>query len=105
VMGWSVRLHAVTVMLSLIVGATLAGLFGMLVAVPIVASVKVIFAHLWRTRVPWGEEVFVLDREVDDRGPPHLEAARVGRRPAVLPETASDTLDDGSSRGVEGPAL
>lgn len=90
VMGWSVRLHAVTVMLSLVIGATLAGLFGMLVAVPIVASIKVVIAHLWRTRVPWGEEVFApAEEELGERGPPHLEAAQAERpeeRPAVLPD-------------------
>jgi predicted PurR-regulated permease PerM len=78
VMRWSVQLHPVTVMLSLTVGATLGGLFGMLVAVPIAASLKIVAAHLWRTRVPWGEEVFELEERLE-RGPP-------GRRPAVLPE-------------------
>jgi predicted PurR-regulated permease PerM len=83
VMRWSVRLHPVTVMISLTVGAALAGFFGMLVAVPIVASVKVVAAHLWRTRVPWGEEVFELE-ETAERGPPHLAASATGERPAVL---------------------
>lgn len=77
VMRWSVRLHPVTVMLSLTVGAALAGFFGMLVAVPIVASVKVVVSHFWRTRVPWGAEVFE-DSPSDDadieRGPPTIES-------------------------------
>jgi predicted PurR-regulated permease PerM len=85
VMRWSVKLHPVTVMLTLIVGAALAGFFGMLVAVPIVASIKVVVVHLWRTRVPWGEEVFA-EGGTSDRGPPHLEAAEADDRPAVLPE-------------------
>ena len=58
VMRFTVRLHPVTVMVSLIAGATLAGFWGMLLAVPIVASTKVIAGHFWRTRVPWGPEVF-----------------------------------------------
>jgi predicted PurR-regulated permease PerM len=73
VMRWSVKLHPVTVMLSLVIGAALAGFFGMLVAVPMFASVKVVAAHLWRTRVPWGAEVFD-DGPTIERGPPHLEA-------------------------------
>jgi predicted PurR-regulated permease PerM len=89
VMSWSVKLHAVTVMLSLTVGATLSGLFGMLVAVPIAAALKVVFAHIWRTRVPWGEEVFAWEERLEERaskrGPPHLEAARLEVRPPVLP--------------------
>lgn len=58
VMRLTVRLHPVTVMISLIAGAALAGLWGMLLTVPIVASVKVIASHYWRTHVPWGHEVF-----------------------------------------------
>jgi predicted PurR-regulated permease PerM len=92
VMSWSVKLHAVTVMLSLTVGAALSGLFGMLVAVPIAAALKIVFAHIWRTRVPWGEEVFAWEEALEERagtrrGPPHLEAARLEERPAVLPKT------------------
>jgi predicted PurR-regulated permease PerM len=87
VMRWSVRLHPVTVMISLIAGATLAGFFGMLVAVPMTASMKVILAHYWRTHVPWGEEVFELEERLEERGsgdaPPGPEAEPV--RPAVLP--------------------
>jgi hypothetical protein len=89
-MSWSVKLHAVTVMLSLTIGAALSGLFGMLVAVPIAAALKIVFAHIWRTRVPWGEEVFAWEESLEERaggkrGPPHLEAARLEERPAVLP--------------------
>jgi hypothetical protein len=58
IMRVTVRMHPVTVMISLIAGATLAGFWGMLLAVPIVASIKVVVAHFWLTRVPWGEEVF-----------------------------------------------
>ncbi|HVE91788.1 MAG TPA: AI-2E family transporter [Actinomycetota bacterium] len=58
VMRLTVKLHPVTVMMSLIVGATLAGFWGMLLAVPLVASGKVVAGHLWYTRVPWGPEVF-----------------------------------------------
>jgi predicted PurR-regulated permease PerM len=90
VMRWSVKLHPVTVMFTLIAGAALAGFFGLLVAVPVVASIKVVVAHLWRTRVPWGEEVF--DEPTIERGPPHLEAEEEeddtgGGPPAVLPGT------------------
>jgi predicted PurR-regulated permease PerM len=86
VMRWSVRLHPVTVMLSLTVGAALAGFFGMLVAVPIVASVKVVAAHFWRTRVPWGEDVF--DESAGERGPPEIEAMTSDESPDRLPGDA-----------------
>jgi predicted PurR-regulated permease PerM len=90
VMRWSVQLHPVTVMMALTVGAALGGFFGMLVAVPIAASAKVIAAHFWRTRVPWGEEVFEVEQR-SERGPPHVVAARSDERPAVLGQGPDDT--------------
>jgi predicted PurR-regulated permease PerM len=49
----SVRLHPVTVLLSLLIGGTLQGLWGMLLAVPVAAALKVILLHLWDTRSQW----------------------------------------------------
>ena len=58
VMGRTVRLHPLVVLLALLVAGTLYGLFGLIVAVPIVAAANVLVGHLWSTRVPWaGEEV------------------------------------------------
>jgi predicted PurR-regulated permease PerM len=48
-----VRLHPVTVLLSLLVGGTLMGLWGMLLAVPTTAVLKVLVLHLWDTRGVW----------------------------------------------------
>ncbi len=70
VMRWTVRLHPVTVMITIIAGATLAGFWGMLLAVPTVASAKVVAAHFWRTRVPWGHEVFPPGQKPDAAKPP-----------------------------------
>ena len=92
VMGWSVKLHPVTVMLSLIAGAALAGLFGMLVAVPIAAALKIVFAHIWRTRVPWGEEVFEWEERLRERAvrwersTSQAASTPPDDRPAVLPD-------------------
>lgn len=46
-----VQLHPVFILLSLLLGASLGGFFGLLVAVPVAAVLKVVFGHLWRTRV------------------------------------------------------
>ncbi len=51
VMQRAVQLHPVTVMLSLLAGGTLAGFWGVLLAVPGVAVVKILLGHLWATRV------------------------------------------------------
>jgi predicted PurR-regulated permease PerM len=47
------RLHPVTTLLSLLVGGTLLGLSGMLLAVPVVAAAKVVALHVWDTRSQW----------------------------------------------------
>ncbi|HEX9711774.1 MAG TPA: AI-2E family transporter [Actinomycetota bacterium] len=50
VMGRTVRLHPVTVMLALLVGATIAGILGMLVVIPGVAAAKIVITFLWDRR-------------------------------------------------------
>ena len=47
----TVRLHPATVLLSLFAGGAVGGLFGVLIAVPTVAVIKIVSGHLWRTRV------------------------------------------------------
>jgi predicted PurR-regulated permease PerM len=49
----TVNLHPVTVMLGLLAGGTLLGLWGMLLAVPVLAAVKILLLHTWDTRVQW----------------------------------------------------
>ena len=51
VMRRTVQIHPVTVMLSLLAGGALAGFWGVLLAVPTVAVVKLVLSHLWATRV------------------------------------------------------
>jgi predicted PurR-regulated permease PerM len=57
VMGRTVQLHPVVVMLALLVGASFAGLFGMLVIVPLVAVVKIVFLFIWSKYVDYGDEL------------------------------------------------
>ena len=47
----TVRLHPATVLLALFAGGAVGGLFGVLMAVPTVAVIKIVSGHLWRTRV------------------------------------------------------
>jgi predicted PurR-regulated permease PerM len=51
VMGWAVRLHPVAVMIALILGASLGGIWGMLLAVPMMGVAKIIMVHFYETRV------------------------------------------------------
>jgi predicted PurR-regulated permease PerM len=57
VMGRTVQLHPVVVMLALLVGASFAGLFGMLVIVPLVAVAKIMFLFIWSKYVQYGDEL------------------------------------------------
>lgn len=51
VMKRTVKLHPVTVMLSILAGGTLAGFWGVLLGVPAVAVAKLLASHMWSTRV------------------------------------------------------
>lgn len=51
VMRVTVRLHPVVVIVALLAGGQLAGLLGVLLAVPTVAVLKVLMGHWWRTRM------------------------------------------------------
>ena len=51
VMQRAVRLHPAAVVLALLAGGTLGGFFGLLLAVPVAAALKIIASHLWRVHV------------------------------------------------------
>jgi predicted PurR-regulated permease PerM len=57
VMGRTVRLHPVVVMLALLLGATVGGLFGMLIVVPLVGVAKIIFLFCWARFVDYGADL------------------------------------------------
>ncbi|MDH3189567.1 MAG: AI-2E family transporter [Acidimicrobiia bacterium] len=46
-----VKLSPLVIVLALIIGGSLAGLLGVLIAVPATAAVRIVAGHLWRTRV------------------------------------------------------
>jgi hypothetical protein len=52
-----VKLHPAVVMLTLLAGGTMLGLFGLLLAVPAVAVLKILIGHVWHR--------FVLDEPLD----------------------------------------
>jgi len=91
VMRATVRLHPAVVILVLILGGALGGLWGVLLAVPTAASVKIVLGHLWRTRVlgqSWDEAAQALV-EVEAL-PSRLHTLRERRRPAA--ETDHDPV-------------
>ncbi len=100
----TVRLHPAVTLLILVVAGAVAGFWGIIIAVPLAASVKVIGGHLWRTRVlgqTWeeAEEATIVQppppvaplrfrtREMDAIDPADLESER--------PEAADTGGEDG----------
>jgi predicted PurR-regulated permease PerM len=80
----TVKLHPVTVMLGLLVGGTLLGLPGMLLAVPSIATIKILMLHYWDTRMQWPpkkrDEVAEAVPEVESESASRLsESRRVAR--------------------------
>ena len=51
VMQRTTNLHPAVVMLALLAGGTLGGFFGLLLAVPVTATLKVLLGHIWRVYV------------------------------------------------------
>ncbi|MDQ3963479.1 MAG: AI-2E family transporter [Actinomycetota bacterium] len=79
VMKRTVQLHPATVMLALLAGGTLAGFWGVLLAVPGVAVAKIVLAHVWSTRVLGVEPT-----------PLATSAVAGGESPSVVPEDDGD---------------
>lgn len=62
VMQRAVRLHPAAVILALVAGGFLGGFFGLLLAVPVAATLKIIASHLWRVHV-LGEPIDLAEPE------------------------------------------
>ncbi len=69
VMRRAVQLHPAAVMMALLAWGTVGGFFGLLLAVPLTATVKIVGGHLWRKWVV-GVTVPGLDEPYPERGVP-----------------------------------
>ena len=91
----TVRLHPAVILLSLVLGGALAGLWGVIIAVPVVASIKILLGHWWRTRVldqTWEEASEAMFEEPD---PPRLRR-RSDKPPADIATAESPDPEDES---------
>jgi predicted PurR-regulated permease PerM len=73
VMHRVVHLHPAAVILALLAGGTLGGFFGLLLAVPVTAALKIVLGHVWR--------VYFLGRPME---PDAVSAAPSGQPPPVV---------------------
>jgi predicted PurR-regulated permease PerM len=87
VMRRAVQLHPAAVVLALLAWGTIGGFFGLLLAVPLTATLKIVGGHLWRKWV-----VGVSIPGLDEPYPPD---------PAEPGEVAHEDVDDEHLRAVE----
>jgi len=94
VMQRAVKLHPAVVMLALLAGGTLGGFFGLLLAVPATAVLKIVIGHAWRH--------YVLDEPLDEIEA-RWEAEGAKKVPGGVVEDVSENVEnagDGESAGV-----
>jgi predicted PurR-regulated permease PerM len=75
-----VNLSPLVIVLALVIGGTLAGLLGVLVAVPVTAAIRILVGHFWRTRLlgqSWHE---ASEAMIEVTEPPE-RLARISRKP------------------------
>ena len=88
-----VNLSPLVIVLALVIGGSLAGLLGVLVAVPTTAAITIMVGHLWRTRVlgqSWHE---ATDAMIEVTEPPE-RLARISRKgPAEAQSRLFDTQE------------
>ncbi|MGH2691767.1 MAG: AI-2E family transporter [Actinomycetota bacterium] len=88
----TVNLHPVTVMLGLLAGGTLLGLWGMLLAVPVLATTKILLLHAWDTRMQWPPAEPGV-------GTPRARAGSVPASPVERLERAEEPASETERRG------
>ena len=89
VMQRAVKLHPAVVMLALLAGGTLGGFFGLLLAVPATAVLKILFGHAWRHYV-LGEPLDEIEARWDEEAEHPVHAGfiePVGADDAAAPLT------------------
>lgn len=98
----TVRLHPAVVILVLILGGALGGVWGVLLAVPVAASIKIVAGHFWRTRVlgqSWEEATDALIVEPEQRDSLMKRMRRAGE-PTPAEE---DEVSPATGQGGEEP--
>ncbi|MCI0424770.1 MAG: AI-2E family transporter [Actinobacteria bacterium] len=102
-----VNLSPFSIVVALVIGGSLAGLLGVLVAVPMTAAVRIIAGHLWRTRVLGQSWMEASEAMIEVTEPPE-RLARLTRRPqqtrlfdtqeltALNPETSDSSPGSGA---------
>ena len=89
-----VQLSPMVIVLALIIGGSLAGLLGVLVAVPLTAAIRIVVGHLWRTRI-LGQSWAEASERMIERTPPPDRIAGIRRRHPAGQQKLFDTAEQG----------
>ena len=92
-----VQLSPMVIVLALIIGGSLAGLLGVLVAVPLTAAIRIVVGHLWRTRI-LGQSWAEASERMIERTPPPDRIAGIRRRHPAGQQKLFDTAEQGIVR-------
>lgn len=87
-----VKLSPMVIVLALIIGGSLAGLLGVLVAVPFAAAVRILAGHLWRTRM-LGQSWDEASQRMIEITPPPERIAGIRRRTVAGQQRLFDTAE------------
>jgi len=87
-----VQLSPLVIVLALIVGGALAGLLGVLVAVPLTAAARIVAGHTWRTRM-LGQSWAEASEQMIEITPPPERIAGIRRRQPVGQQKLFDTAE------------
>jgi hypothetical protein len=99
-----VRLHPAVVILVLILGGALGGVWGVLLAVPVAASIKIVAGHFWRTRVlgqSWEEATDALIVEPEHRDSLMKRVRRTGATTSAEDEEVPAASGQGGGEPVQ----
>jgi predicted PurR-regulated permease PerM len=87
-----VQLSPMVIVLALIVGGSLAGLLGVLVAVPVTAAFRIVVGHLWRTRM-LGQSWDEASQRMIELTPPPDRIVGIRRRNVAGQQRLFDTAE------------
>lgn len=107
VMARTLRLHPVTIIMALLAGGTVAGLWGMLLAVPGTAVAKVLFMHYYTTHILTGDsQTEAAVQAPQAAGVPGLTEEAMAGAPAgeESERPARESSEAGLDKASEAPA-
>lgn len=89
-----VKLSAFTIVVALVVGASVGGFLGVLIAVPVVGLFRLLAGHVWRTRVLGEDWHQARESIITVIRPPSLWARRKPPEPAAAPQTEAESGEE-----------